>query len=230
MSFFSILDHYRGVFVWVVMVMSLALSGCDISVSDTAAREQETALDDGKKKYLSVRFITLRNKTGDSDPDNFYGDERDEVHTGICKVSWTPIKALDTIARNSPLYIPSESLKLDAIDERDTQTFWRAVAADVDVGKPVLYIHGYNIGFEKGCKRAARFAHNLQLGNRLILFSWPSDGDALNYTRDEADVAWSIRYLKETISRMRSSSAAADSTWWGTAWVDGARPWPWRPC
>jgi esterase/lipase superfamily enzyme len=35
-----------------------------------------------------------------------------------------------------------------------------------------------------------------------VLFSWPSDGAILNYTRDESDLYWSVAPLAETLTDM----------------------------
>jgi esterase/lipase superfamily enzyme len=36
----------------------------------------------------------------------------------------------------------------------------------------------------------------------LLLFSWPSDGALVSYTRDEADIEWSQHYLEPVIERL----------------------------
>ena len=66
----------------------------------------------------------------------------------------------------------------------------------------VLYVHGYNINFQKSCRRAALAQHNLGLADRLLLFSWPADGNAFNYLHDVADMEWSARHLATLISEL----------------------------
>ena len=61
-----------------------------------------------------------------------------------------------------------------------------------DNGNVVIYIHGYKIDFEKSCRRSAVFQRALGLQDRLLLFSWPADGNMLKYTWDEADLIWSV--------------------------------------
>ena len=36
----------------------------------------------------------------------------------------------------------------------------------------------------------------------MLLFSWPSDGTLVSYTRDEADIEWSQHYLEQVIERL----------------------------
>ena len=35
-----------------------------------------------------------------------------------------------------------------------------------------------------------------------MLFSWPSKGELVSYTRDEADIEWSQQYLEPVIDRL----------------------------
>ena len=66
----------------------------------------------------------------------------------------------------------------------------------------MLYTHGYLIDFERGAKRAALFQENYGLEGRLVWFTWPSDGNALEYAGDETDMAWSVPHLAETLKHM----------------------------
>ena len=72
-----------------------------------------------------------------------------------------------------------------------------------------VYVHGYNIGFEKGCRRAARLQHNLGLTGRLLLFSWPADGNYLNYLRDVTDMDWSTRHLQQVLQDLAVNFGAS---------------------
>ena len=73
-----------------------------------------------------------------------------------------------------------------------------------------LYTHGFNIDFEKGCKRASLFQKSVDLHGRFLFFSWPSDGAILNYTHDEADLYWSVEPLRQTLSDMVDHFGAGD--------------------
>ncbi len=156
----------------------------------------------GETRVTSVNFVTLRDRTGSTVPADTYGDGRDVIRAGRCDVAFTPIRILDNIARDAPLYIPSDDEEIVGVTEMAMQTFWNEYVSDNTGQRPLLYVHGYNIGFDKGCFRAARFIENLALGRRVLLFSWPSDGFALNYMRDEADLHWSVKTLREVITRM----------------------------
>ena len=75
-----------------------------------------------------------------------------------------------------------------------------------------LYVHGYYIGFEKGCRRALLLQENAGLTGRFLWFSWPSDGALAYYVHDEADLYWSVPDMADTLLEMerRFGSGAVD--------------------
>lgn len=150
----------------------------------------------------SVPFITLRNKTGSTSAGEYFGGERGSVHSGYCDITWTPNPLLEPLADRIPFYIPSGKMTLESVVEVGGNEFWRKPADSPVVDHPLLYVHGYNIGFGKGCSRAALFQENLRLASRFLLFSWPSDDTVTNYTHDESDIYWSVAYIKHTLERM----------------------------
>ena len=150
----------------------------------------------------TVPFITLRNKTGSSDAAEYFGDERNGVYAGYCDLSRTPLKVLESIAEKAPFYIPDDIVEIEKVRELSMEDLWRDLKGTMDGRRPVLYTHGYYISFERGCKRASLFQESLGLTGRFVLFSWPSDGAILNYTRDESDLYWSVAPLAETLTDM----------------------------
>lgn len=70
----------------------------------------------------------------------------------------------------------------------------RAIAAGAGgFSKAVLlFVHGYNNTFAESAQRAAQLSYDLAFPGPTVLFSWPSDGDLVPYTRDEekARTAW----------------------------------------
>ena len=148
-------------------------------------------------EIIPVYFITIRNKTQSLDPMERFGGSRGQMRAGASSVAFSPIWGLEDIAESVPFYIPDEKIKLTDIREIPLEHFFNAIGlfSPSDNGNVVLYIHGYNIDFEKGCRRSAIFQRALGLGNRLILFSWPADGKMMKYTWDEADLEWSVPHL-----------------------------------
>jgi esterase/lipase superfamily enzyme len=159
---------------------------------------------------IAVSFVTLRDRTGKPDPADYFGGSRGSMTAGVCTVSFSPIWGLEDIADSAPFFIPDEKIELVEIQESSMASLYEE-AARFPAGRNgnlVIYIHGYNIDFEKGCRRSALFQRVLGLQDRLLLFSWPADGNMLKYTWDEADLVWSVphiaRFLEELIGRIGS--------------------------
>ena len=192
-------------FPWFVfltfLVLAFGLNDYAIAQSGENQTTNSKALgEDGSRR--SVAFITLRNKTGNSKATEYFGDDRGTIRAGHCILSRTQLKALQPIAENAPFYIPDDVVVLDRIKERSMEDFWSDLEASRGNRRPVLYTHGYFINFERGCKRASVFQASQGLAGRFLLFSWPSDGAILNYTRDESDLYWSVAPLAQTLTDM----------------------------
>lgn len=185
----------------ILLLAVFSLDGYSESLSDAGRYPAASGSADGAV-LSTVPFITIRNKTGSKNPSKYFGDERSTEKAGYCDVSSTPIKALRSIAERVPYFIPEDRVKLEAIRESTTAALWQKLEKTSQGQTPILYMHGFYISFEKACKRSSYFQESLQLEGRLFLYSWPSEGSLLNYTRDEADLYWSIRPLAESLSDM----------------------------
>jgi esterase/lipase superfamily enzyme/acyl carrier protein len=59
-----------------------------------------------------------------------------------------------------------------------------------------VFIHGFNVTFDKAARRTAQMAYDLEFPGAPILFSWPSDGSLFQYLSDREDVEWSAPHLE----------------------------------
>ena len=166
--------------------------------SDAVEQENE----EFEMKEQSVAYLTVRNETGNLDPEDWYGDERDSMHAGQCTFSLASLSLLKPLSRNGWIYIPENLKQLESVTEVNESLFWPEFKLNAQGKRPLLYVHGYNTSFAKACDQAALFQANFELDKRLILFSWPSDGSMINYTRDEADVYWRVVPLVGLLTRM----------------------------
>ncbi|MCH2164483.1 MAG: alpha/beta hydrolase [Marinovum sp.] len=155
-----------------------------------------------QQTYNALPFVTNRNLTGEDDPESYFGDERGSERSGWCHVRQTKVPALSSISEAAPFRIPGEFLKVTDIREALRSEVYSALEA-VDIKRaPVLYTHGYNVGFEKGCRRATTLQNNANLKDGFLWFSWPADGIPTNYMRDETDLYWSAPSLADLIAEM----------------------------
>ena len=180
-----------------VLLCIIALGGIATEAAATDEPMEHKSNDENPMEQVDVFYLTLRNQTEGKFSTQYYGGQRDQLRAGICSLEFKSIWGLTDIADAMPFYIPDESKKLKEVSEWSEYRFWKEIRAfnKSNEGNIVLYIHGYNIGFEKSCRRAAMFQRSLNLHDRMILFSWPADGNFLKYTYDEADLVWSVPYL-----------------------------------
>ena len=185
----------------VLAVILLAACTPD-AISETQLKLTAKEADSENGPLRTVPFLTLRNKTGSDEAAEYFGGERDILHAGVCELARTPINSLKSIADKAPFHIPDEIVKVDAIMELSVEDFWQRMLSAASGQAPVLYMHGFYISFERGCRRALILKESLGLEGRFALFSWPSDGNITNYTHDEADLYWSVYSLREVLADM----------------------------
>ncbi|MGB0867043.1 MAG: alpha/beta hydrolase, partial [Granulosicoccaceae bacterium] len=143
---------------------------------------------------ISLRQLESAGKN--FEPNDYRGELRYvEVSASVVKLN-----AFGQQLKDLPVYLPDRWTNTEKVEMLGEEQLYRLLFADA--GRPVLYIHGYNEGFDKSVKRALQLRQQLELEGRLILLSWPSDGNFINYTRDEADLYWSVPYIRRAIESL----------------------------
>jgi esterase/lipase superfamily enzyme len=188
---------------WLI-VLSVAACAPDANSETTQSVPESTDRQTASEKepLRTVPFLTLRNKTGSDEAADYFGGERSSLTAGYCELERTPLNSLKPIADKAPFYIPDEIVGLDAITELSIEDFWQRMDSGSRDQSPVLYMHGFYISFERGCRRALILKESLGLEGRFVLFSWPSAGTMLDYTQDEADLYWSVAPLRGVLADM----------------------------
>ncbi|MDJ0821074.1 MAG: alpha/beta fold hydrolase [Paracoccaceae bacterium] len=141
----------------------------------------------------------MRNPGGPDGPSEFFGDERSELRAGWCKLQDVDVGGLAPVLEAVPAFVREQFLRVDDVRVLDPADLLDSLQNEEAAAPPALFVHGYFIDFEKGCRRASLFQDNASLTGRLLWFSWPSDGDIANYARDEADLYWSVPDLADAI-------------------------------
>lgn len=59
----------------------------------------------------------------------------------------------------------------------------------------LIFVHGYNVGFEDALLRAAQMAFDLEFDGALMPFTWPSAGSFLGYGRDRDSADSAVEHL-----------------------------------
>jgi esterase/lipase superfamily enzyme len=148
---------------------------------------------------LEVPFLTVRNRTGSDAPETAFGDRRSVLSAGRCRVRELDLRGLSPIADAAPNFLREELLRVDRVTEAGVAELFEDVRLSSGERAPALYVHGYYIDFEKGCRRAVLLQRNAGLEGRFLWFTWPSDGALASYARDEADLYWSVPDIVDAI-------------------------------
>lgn len=69
----------------------------------------------------------------------------------------------------------------------------------------VLFIHGFDNGFEDAARTCARIGVGIGVSGAMVLYSWPSAGSATAYLGDRNNAYWAVHALKELLSDLTAS-------------------------
>ena len=76
----------------------------------------------------------------------------------------------------------------------------------------LIFVHGFNNGFEDAVYRFAQIAHDSQAEAAPVLFTWPSRGSAFAYGFDRESANFSRDALEETIWQLSQDPSVGDVT------------------
>lgn len=152
--------------------------------------------------WLQVYFATTRQPTGGAKAAEAYGAEQgDTLRFGALDVSipadhrWAKLES-PSLLRFEWDVDPQRHVVLGDAFQTLSLADWKAElsrrAGAFDKGGVLLFVHGYNTTFAEAAQRAGQLAYDLSFSGPTVLFSWPSDGEVLAYTRDEekARIVW----------------------------------------
>ena len=183
------------VFLW--PCLSIAAQA-DSPAAETAASEEVSV-------KVSVFYLTNRERLAGKPVADTYSGNRGQAHVGRCEVEFRPIPIINQVAAKLPFYLQSETNSISLAEQTELPIFWDqlgAAAKQTASGSVVLFVHGYNYGFERTCRMAAEMQRSLQDKATVVMFSWPSNGLPADYMRDQADIEWSIPLLSGFIGQL----------------------------
>lgn len=175
-------------------------AGADNSGQSSAGESALETTDSIAVFYLTNRLRVPGKTTADS-----YTGERGETRFGRCRVDFTPIPLISQFAPQLPFHLQRETHRISLREQTDPDLFWDQLtkaAENKSSGSVVLFVHGYNYGFERTCRMAAEIQRALLGHATLLMFSWPSNGLAADYVRDQADIEWSVPLLAGLIEQL----------------------------
>ena len=164
--------------------------------------------DDPETTTTRVFFATNRSRMVVEDPQVVrFGGQRGTPSFGTCEIEINPIPLLDDVASKMPFWVPSERSEIRIEVQEDLALFWQQLstaAESTSKQQIVVYVHGYSYDFERGCERAAEIQRSLAGAARVLMFTWPSNGEATDYVPDVADLEWSVPFLTRVLEELTS--------------------------
>ncbi|MBK1876264.1 alpha/beta hydrolase [Pelagicoccus mobilis] len=174
------------------------------------------ALPEGAYHRVDVLYGTSRARTGEEDPNAFYGIERGQLEYGVCQVSIPLDHEVGQL--ESPTWWkfefsedPEDHLMLRQVVPLEWDSFTsalRQMADESEGSNAFVFIHGYNVTFRDAARRTAQIHHDLKFDGVPTFFSWPSQGEITltSYTRDETNAKWSYSLLEEFLAKFADES------------------------
>ncbi|MFK7754092.1 MAG: alpha/beta hydrolase [Sedimentitalea sp.] len=165
---------------------------------------------------VDVFYATDRARTGRSDPAEFYGMGRGELELGVATVTIPHTHSPGVLEAPSIWKLefranPARHVVLARIEPFDSKAYFERLKGEVlqtSEREAFVFIHGYNVRFEKAARRAAQLAYDMNYTGVPILYSWPSRGSTVGYVADTAVVRLSGRRLSRFLDDLVERSGA----------------------
>jgi esterase/lipase superfamily enzyme len=182
-----------------LLLLSLPAVAEEHKAAGTASAES------GEVVKVGVFYATNRRPEAGGAGELGYGGDRGSPSFGRCEVEFTPVPFLDQVLPEIPFYLPSETHEVRLTGKADDEMPWDGLAGALSrtsTGSLVVFVHGYNYGFERTCRMAAEMQRYLDGKTTVAMFTWPSNGLPTDYLRDLADVEWSVPFLARFLAEL----------------------------
>lgn len=106
---------------------------------------------------------------------------------------------------------PRKHISVMLAGELPAPEFWGhlrdcvAASSERDV---LVLVHGYNVSFDQGLRRAAQIVRDLNFHGAPLLYSWPSHAAVSHYSADEASVEWTVPRLRGLLRELLVDAGA----------------------
>lgn len=204
---------------WLVTPMTLVLLGSCASLPPAAEPPPPPppppALE-AAYEVVRIFYGTDRAPTGSTEPNAFYGGERDGLVYGTCEVSIPRSHEVGEIERPKWWKLefredPEKHVVLAQVLPQARDRFFTLLSSRVGESarqEAFVFIHGFNVSFPEAAWRTGQIAYDLKFDGAPILYSWPSQGGTLKYKVDETNVRWTERHLEQFLTEIVGMSGA----------------------
>lgn len=171
---------------------------------------------EGEPAEVTVFYATDRRPTGQADPYEHYGGEFGDLEFGTVRVSIPPAHEVGRVESPSLVRFefradPEKHVVLESVRPVPEGSFYDLLEDSVAAAREpeaLVFVHGYNVSFERAARRTAQLAWDLRFPGVPVLFSWPSEGSILKYTADEQDVRLAVPHLKQVLDSLVERAGA----------------------
>lgn len=85
----------------------------------------------------------------------------------------------------------------------------RLGASDTFKGQSIVFIHGYNVGFDDALYRTAQISFDLQFDGAAFTYSWPAGGGLASYVYDRDSAQGAEPYLYEFLQMVQNETGTS---------------------
>jgi esterase/lipase superfamily enzyme len=163
---------------------------------------------------IPVMFATDRQPRISSDS-NFVrfndGRGQDELSFGVAEVSIPPGHRMGRLERPAlwkfQFHEDSEKHVTVTTCELKGESEWKKIAEDrlndASRRQALVFIHGFNVGFDESIRRAAQIGFDLQFDGLLAAYSWCSEAKTRLYVADEDNIVLTVPHLLRFLLLLR---------------------------
>jgi esterase/lipase superfamily enzyme len=145
-----------------------------------------------------------------------YTGQRGSLVKGLCEVTVPDTHRRGRVERPSWLRFEfredqREHIVLTRATELSDDRFYDRLGETIALSPEndlLVFVHGYNVDFESAVRRTAQLAVDLPFEGVPVCYSWPSRGNVLSYTIDEANAAWTQSHLRAFLLELADRSGA----------------------
>ena len=171
--------------------------------------------------YTVVRifYATDREAVADKQSVEYIGirSAKNSLSYGSCDVSIPKMHTLAEIERPSIWRLefhadPEKHMILQKVAPESKEVFFNQVSAAVSLSPSkdaFVFIHGYNMSFERAAIRTAQLTYDLGFKGAPILYSWPSKGSLLGYLADEDAINGTTANFKLFLQDVANNTGAS---------------------
>lgn len=158
-----------------------------------------------EKTYVPVLYATDRQPDGPG----FGSGRSGRLHFGSASIAVSKPRTDAADVANGG----GSKLELGAIERFDEQQLAASATRQLVVSKrypdhAVVFVHGFDTGFETALLRAAQFSYDLGFDGAMAVYSWPSTGTATGYRHDIASARDAAPHMAGFLRLLASNTSA----------------------